>query len=538
MTRLTLTRFTLLLSLSAFIAVLFLSVSSASAQLRTPRAGYGLIQGDYDDYARHFSTGRDPNFTTNDNWRRRYERNQWRAFADGGEFRSPIVPAQTLTGIYLISHIDNQLKRQISDVVWSKAGFGPVLSESMALDRIAHFLTTSEDPRVEAARAAAGGADSFRSDMEMNRMEMMNRNLDVQIRQAIVNRARLPRAAQTEATSLQNRFIQRETDWVSQYYFMRERFNLLDDLAAHFPFNWTGDDAVENRRRDRDRLMEDEDFRRRIENEVRDARTQRTSGMNAGSPSSYSSSPSSSLSYSSSSSSDGYDSYDDGSGGYSSPMMQQPALDPAVLAAIAAREEAQIQEEVERRLEERAEEDVTENESRYRAFRYIVGSYESSEFYFVALNTIHRYFLEAAQADDPIAQYHLALFLIYLGDIADPHATAEENRSAALAWLERARNHESGIARQRVAEVEQLLADAANREPRRRQDYARRLDTLIQVEEEKIDMYIEVLIRVQERIGNSSSGTGIGGRTRRGGNDGMSGSGSSSSSDSSSSSSY
>ena len=526
MTRLILTRFTLLLSLSAFIAVLFLSVSSASAQLmRTQqRAGFGLIQGDYDGYALHFSTGRDPNFTTNNDWRRRYERNQWRAFANGSEFRSPIVPAQTLTGIYLISHIDNQLQRQISDIVWSKAGFGPVLSESMALDRIAHFLTTSEDPRVEAAREAAGGADSFRSDMELNRMEMMNRDLDLQIRQAIVNRARLPRAAQAEATSLQNRFIQRETDWVSQYYFMRERFNLLDDLAAHFPFNWTGEDRVANRRRDQDSLIQDEDFRRRIEREVRDARTQRTSDMGMGSSSS--SSTPFSPSFSSSPSSEYDSSYDDG-GGYSSPMMQQPALDPAVLAAIAAREEAQIQEEVERRLEERAEEDVTENENRYRAFRYIVGSYESSEFHFVTLGTIHKYFLDAANAGDPIAQYHLALFLIYLGDIVDPHSTAEENRSDALKWLERART--SDIARQRVAEVERLLADAANREPRRRQDYARRLDTLIQVEEDKIDMYIEVLIRVQERIGNSSSGTGTGGRTRRGGigSDGMGGAGSS-----------
>jgi len=523
------TRITFVLSLFAVIAVLFFSVSSASAQVRTPRANAGLIQGDYEDYARQFRTGREPNFTTNENWRRRYTNNQWNAFALGTEFRDPIVPAQTLAGIYLISHIDVQLKGQISDIVWSKAGFGAVLSEGLALDRVAYFLSTTEDEGIVAARATAGSDADFRSEMELNRMELLNRDLDLEIRKAIVNPARLTEGGRRDAISLQNRFIEDGTDWVSRYYFMRQRFNLLDDLAAYFPFNWTGDEGQANRARERERMMQDEDLRQRIEAEVREERSRRassTSSSSGSSSSDYSSSSysSSSSDYDSSSSSGDYS--DSGGSSYSpAPPVQQPAVSPAAAAMAAAVEEAAIQADVDRLLRTRVATLVSDKEDRYKAFRYLVGSYASSEYYFVMLRTIRRHFESAANAGDPIAQYHLALFLIYLGDIVDPHATAEENRSEALKWLERARMSE--LAKRRVDDVERLLADAATKEPRRRMDYARRLNTLIQVEEEKIDMYIEVLIRVQERLGSGGSrGTG----TARNRNFGSSDSGSSSSS--------
>ena len=484
--------------LFAFIAVVFLTASAwaqqgTGASTQRQRASFGLIQGDYDRYARLFKEGKDPDFTDSDTWRRLYTSHQWNAFAAGSEFREPLLTAQTLMGIWMISHMDTQLTGQITDVIMSKAGYGAVLSENMSLDIISSYLSRSEDPVVVRAREEAESGRSFRSPMEEDRMMMLNRELDVEVRRAIVNPTRLGRARLNEVRSLENRFLNSETDWVSRYYFMRERLNLLDELAAYFPFNWSGEEGEAHREREREKWLNDPDFRRRIEDEVRASQTQnsaRGSSSDGGSPA-----------YDSSVSSE----YSDG-GEYAAPAA--PAVPPAVLAAMAAAmNEAQIQEEVERQMQTQAAARVTDIEDRYRAFRYLVGSYQGSDYYFQELLKIHRYYLNAANAGDPIAQYHLALFLIYLGDIVDPYTSPNEHRSEAMNWLSRARM--SDVTKQRVEEVEKLLADAASKESRRRQTYANRLDTLIRVEEEKIDMYVEVLIGVRERI-QSGGGSGSG----------------------------
>ena len=491
------TRLILFLSLAVFTAVLLLSASQALAQSRIAaapqRAGHGLIQNDYDRYAQLFQNNRDPNFVTSDTWRRIYSRNQWRIFAAGSETRDPMHPAQTLTAIYLVSHLDNQLAGQISDIILSKAALGAELSENISLRLIGSYFDRSTDPELVERRDNSSDANDWFSPIEQDRMEFLNLNIDQRVRQRIVSGQGISSARLNEARGLQNRFIERDTDWVSKYYFMRERLNLLDELAKHFPFNWTPEERAANQERERQAVLADASLRRQIENEVRTAQTRggRDDGSSDGGGSSQFDGGGSEFG--------GGDFSDEGF------LMPTPGVDPAEAAA---RREEQIQAEVERRLAVRADENVRDNENRYRAFRYIVGSYQGSDYHLELLYTIYQYLLKAAESGDPIAQYHLALFLINLGDIVDPHTGIQSHRSEAERWLNRAA--QSDIARDRVNEVRTLIAAGASRQQRRSQNYAVRLGTLTQVEEDKIDMYVDVLIGVRDSIQSSGSGSARG----------------------------
>ena len=180
-------------------------------------------------------------------------------------------------------------------------------------------------------------------------------------------------------------------------------------------------------------------------------------------------------------------------------------------------EEAE-QREIERRLELEVQDELARRQLRERAYKYVVGVYESSDYHLRMLRLIHRYFQNAAEAGDPIAQYHLALFLRFLGEIVDPFTDPAEHRYASEEWLRRAAL--SDITRNRVEALNAQLAREETIAARRFANMTRKVEALVRVENDKIDMFDEVLIRVRERI---SSGTGSSGRGGMGGGFGGSG---------------
>jgi hypothetical protein len=121
-----------------------------------------------------------------------------------------------------------------------------------------------------------------------------------------------------------------------------------------------------------------------------------------------------------------------------------------------------------------------------------------------------------------------------LGDIVDPfeYANADECESAFQKWLEKART--SDLAKNRVDDLEKQVAVAAEKRLRRDTYKEKKLIALKTVEEDKLDMYDEILIRVRGRIsGGGTTGGGLGGGSRSssssssGGTSGMSSSSSS-----------
>jgi len=143
----------------------------------------------------------------------------------------------------------------------------------------------------------------------------------------------------------------------------------------------------------------------------------------------------------------------------------------------------------------------TFEDNRQRAFKHIVGTYQSTEHHMEALKAIHRYLLAATEQGDPIAQYHLALFLKYLGDLID---IDKEEIAAYQQWLDQAGN--TDLARTRVAEVREQLARRVTvlAERERARNKEGRIAALVRVENDKMDMIEEVIVRVVQRIDERS----------------------------------
>ena len=588
----TMTRLTF--SLFAFVAVAFLFVSPVSAQ------GTGLIREDHQNYTKSFSLGKEPDLSPEgyDTWRRKYSNHRWSDYAKGGEFRDPLLEAQTLMGIYLISHVDHHVALQIDNIIVSKAALGTALSERMTLEMIGSYLDstgsgsgTSTAGGANAAggsspsessdsggaggrgstgrgstgrggtgggsttgggssggglgggtsggstNSSAGGAGGFYSDLEIDRMEMLNRNIDVSLRKRIVSPVNISAARMGEIRSIRNMFQTHKKDWdakdwESKYYHMRERFDLLNDLAAYFPFNWTDETKREEVL---EKLMEDEKFKRAVEREVEEEISARQMGamsggsmgmsdMYGGSPMGMGMSPYGGQSMGMGM---GMSPYGGPSMGMSPPMMSPSDSDGSpydsgggfdgggmgmmgggmTMEEIQAFNKAQLEEQIAKRIPDKADEVVQQVEARYKAFKYIVGVYQSSDYYVETLQTIHRYYLDAADAGDPIAQYHLALFLLYLGDIVDPHEYPNPDacKSASMKWLNKAR--ESNSAKNRVKDLEELFAAAATKQARRDEEYIKKYLTLVRVEDDKIDIFENVLIGIRDRIGGISGTT-------------------------------
>lgn len=543
------TRQTFLFSFFVFIAAVFFSASSVLAQ------GYGLIQDDYKRYAQLFKQGKDPDLGPDGSqtWRTLYRNHQWKTYAEGNEFRDPLQVAQTLTGIYLTSLVDSQVSKQIDDIIVSKAALGTALSERITLDLIGSYLDNSKNEALQEKISQAGTGDDFTSEMERLKMEYLNRDLDVQVRKRIVSPNNIATNRIIEIRGTRSMFQSKEKDWASTYYYMRERFNLLNDLAGYFPFNWTEDDEDESEDTDSDddtrrKLQMDQlvkrlkrlkvdttGWREELEDEAKAAQTSARSGMGSGGMSSdsydgtsgaypYNSGggayPTYNVSGSSSSDSSSGDSSDGTPEGFDGANIP-PALLAALLAGGAAStSDADDAKKLEKAVDllwiTRAKEELKATEDRYKAFKYIVGVYQDSGFHMETLQKIHDYYLSGAEDGDPIAQYHFALFIRYLGDVVNPYEypNADACRTESDQWLAKAKAQD--VAKKRVEDLEVLLAKAVNNEERRIADYGKKYKALVKVEEDKIDMYEDVLIRVRQRIGNNTGGTG-GGRNNSGG---------------------
>jgi len=498
-------------SLLVFLAVTFLMAVSVSAQ------GFGLVKNDYDRYTQLFKAKKEPNLSHhpeegNANWRKLYRDHNWKGYAEEAEHREPLLAAQVLMGVYLISFVNHELTYQIDSIVRYKAHFSPALSERIVLDRIAWYMEST--PSLQALAANQGM--SFYSQDELDRMQDMGRDIDIVARKRMVSGVSIGTRQRAEIRNITNLFHQDVKGWAATYYFMREKFLVLDDLADSFTFNW--DEA--RREEELQKLMESDRVRRLADERTRNLRVApaMSSDMYGGGDEGY---------------------YGDEIGG----MGDMGGLaGPGVMGGmggmgdgrsapvgLTAEDIEKIKEEMPRTV---AEEEMKLRETRHNAYRYIIGVYQGSEFHLETLRKIYRYFSNAAEQGDPIAQYHLALFLWYLGDIMNEDENRDDAKHEAQEWLTRAAATAEWAAG-RVEEVRSYFTRESSEESQRTATREMRLEALKKVEEDKLTMIDEVLIKVSQNIGsgnssgrggrNTDSGSGMGGGQRRGGRNSDSG---------------
>ena len=525
-------------SLSAFVAVLFLFAPSVSAQGTAPaRPGFGLIDSDYTNYAKLFEKKQEPNLSPigNERWRALYRSHRWADYAAGSEFREPMLKAQTLMGIYLTQDVDHRLSYQIETIIWNKAYLSASLAERITLDSIASYwarATSDEasdtyDKILAEKLEAVGEGDDFYSEYELDKLAMRRRDIDQIARTRFINPNSISRAMRSEVQVVRNLFDHGESyrNWVLTYHFMREKFDVLDELAAQFTFNWSD----ERRQAAIEGLVSDPNFRSALELKIR--REKEATRINQANMEVSMLSEMSGSSGMSGNMAGGSPSYDESSG--ETMMMATGAygdmpsemMFPGMRAAEtpeqkAEREEKEIQAEVDRRLKVDAANNFALLMLREAAYKYVVGVYESKDFHLGTLRRIHRYYSNAADAGDPIAQFHLALFLMYLGDIVDPFTDDATRRSEINRLLAAA--EASPIAKAHVAKLREQNAIEASLADRRALIRDQKVQALWKVETDKIDMFDTVLMGVRERI---SSGSGVGGRMQSGMMGGMMGGG-------------
>ena len=221
----------LILALSAFLAVLFLSIPSAPAQ------GFAPIQADYDSYAGLFGASREPNLSPigDEKLREQRRNNRWADYAEGNEEREPMLAAQVLMGISLTQYVDHQLTHQIETIIWHRFNLSAALAERVTLDRITAYLERMS-PLVEAIREAKG--ITFDSDEEIQPIQRLIRDIHVMALDRVRNPRSLSQPRSTDMRTVRNLFDHGEShrNWVATYRFMREKFDVLDALADSFTF--------------------------------------------------------------------------------------------------------------------------------------------------------------------------------------------------------------------------------------------------------------------------------------------------------------
>ena len=624
------TRLTLSLSLSAFIAVMSFSAPVAPAQ------GYGLIQDDYDQYVQYFKKinertdlGREPNFATSESWRRKYADHRWAEYADGDENRDPMLAAEVLTGIYLIQHVDQRLTYQIENLIIGKAAMSTVLAERVALDMIAEYM--KDDPGIiekirnktitsagstggsassmtSAGRGGGGGLGSstsglgsnsstanrtgsmaFYSERELAWMYALNRDIDAVARKKIVSGPTITHGQRIEIRQTQNLFEHSEKGWVPTYYFMRDKFLILNELADRFTFNWDPETRTKylkelirvavmvagKTKTEMEEEMEKEkvdlDMRkyvRKVHEEVATKALLKAVGPMMGNGSMGggmmgSSSMGSGMMGGPPMGGGMMDRPPMGGGMMGGPpmgggMMGRPpmgggmmggqpmgmgapvgggmtgddvknalsaaGIDQETLSALGV--DANALEDIvknmgtsvsdlltkpsEKEIEEAAETVLRTREKRELAYRYIVGVYESSNFHLAELRKIRRYFEDAANQGDPIAQYHLALFLRYLGEFVDPEVDESTRLYESDQWLTKAAEASDEM-KKRVEILREQIAAEDEKIGKRVVDRLKKVVALAKVETDKLEMFDTVLLSVQDNIKNGGRSGGYGG---------------------------
>jgi hypothetical protein len=156
----------------------------------------------------------------------------------------------------------------------------------------------------------------------------------------------------------------------------------------------------------------------------------------------------------------------------------------------------EIQEIKGRNLQAVAIEDLDAMVARHSAHKYIVGVYQGKDYHVGNLKKIYHYFFDAAKKDNPIAQYHIAIFLLYFGDILG--MARDEVEQSSQDWLQRA--YTSDVTRNRVVEINTLLAVENRKTEKRKEETANKIEKLVSLEHEKMDMVENVLFQTAKRV--------------------------------------
>ena len=134
--------------------------------------------------------------------------------------------------------------------------------------------------------------------------------------------------------------------------------------------------------------------------------------------------------------------------------------------------------------------------AQHRAHRHILGIQQGRELYQRDLEDIYRYYLDAANQGNPVAMYHIIYFLVHFGDILG--LNEQEILRELEGWRERALT--SDLTRDRIVELSRRLArEEADRE-RREEEAARRIETLVRLAQDRMDMIDNIVIQQAKRI--------------------------------------
>jgi hypothetical protein len=219
--------------------------------------------------------------------------------------------------------------------------------------------------------------------------------------------------------------------WEAKYRAIREQITALDALADSFAFNW----SAERKKKEMDHLME-----------------------NA--------------------------------------MVQKRAEARAKLEIEARPGKLSIEETQEikgRALQDVATEELNKMVAKHTAHKYIIGVYQGMDYHVRDLEQIYRYYLDAANQGNPLAQYHIVLFLSYFGDILE--MKKEDIQQQCQHWLDEAYRSNSDLAKNRVVELNTQLVADDEKIKKRSEVTAKKIATLVQMEHDKIDMLDNVVIQ-------------------------------------------
>ena len=144
---------------------------------------------------------------------------------------------------------------------------------------------------------------------------------------------------------------------------------------------------------------------------------------------------------------------------------------------------------------EQAEEELEKMIAKHKAYKYIVGVYQGMDYHVRDLEQIYYYFLESAEQGNPLAQYHVALFLVYFGDILDMRK--EDIEQKCREWLAKA--YDSDLTHARVVETNAQLIAENDKKEKRIEDTGKKIETLIRLEHERMDMIDNTLIQMAKR---------------------------------------
>jgi TPR repeat protein len=246
----------------------------------------------------------------------------------------------------------------------------------------------------------------------------------------------VPEKLRTENKALLNEFRPEIAGgWESRYRAIREQISMLDALADSFVFNW----SKEKKEAELQRLInEDEGVRRKAETRAK----------------------------------------------------LEIEAQPKNLTA------EEMQEITGRHLQEVAKEDLDVREAKQKAGKFIIGVYQGMNYHVRDLEQIYHYYLDAANRGNPIAQYHIALFLEHFRDIVN--LEKEDAVQKCQDWLYEASL--SDLANNRVAELNAQLLEANNKTEKRKEATAQRIEKLFRLENEKMDMFYNVVIQQAKRV--------------------------------------